>query len=263
MLDPNSASDTAALTGRAVLLKESGIFSGTPPAATDRRSQPGGRAPGGPRWSTARPGGFALAHLQHQDLEHLPRVSQAARPGTTGTVAAAPLAGLPSLVTRSALWGPKWSLVVPTSTLRGGRASSPLCRHGLLAPSSGPPGPRPATHHWRRARSCNPDAAAGALGAPGPHTCRPTPAASSLEPSRNSRRANGMHNGRRPAHCAPSGGAGRGAAQGEALRRKSAEASGQASRGSRTLGVPGVRTSEGSGTSTCTVLPIPRAVVPG
>lgn len=54
MLDPNSASDTAALTGRAVLLKESGIFSaprprpqpGLPSPADVHREGRGGPPPG-------------------------------------------------------------------------------------------------------------------------------------------------------------------------------------------------------------------------
>lgn len=56
------------------------------------RKGPHGAAPARERVN-GRARGFALAHLKHQDLEHLPRASPAARrtrPGETGTAPASP-----------------------------------------------------------------------------------------------------------------------------------------------------------------------------
>nr|CAI9697234.1 unnamed protein product [Rangifer tarandus platyrhynchus] len=56
------------------------------------RAGPHGAAPA-PERVNGRAPGFALAHLKHQDLEHLPRASPAARrtsPGETRTAAASP-----------------------------------------------------------------------------------------------------------------------------------------------------------------------------
>lgn len=114
------------------------------------RKGPHGAAPARERVN-GRARGFALAHLKHQDLEHLPRASPAARrtrPGETGTAPASPQSSSPcrySLATSSGGenlqgWGPRWAAPPPGSAPRSPRAklrprtAANSGRHAALPP---------------------------------------------------------------------------------------------------------------------------------
>lgn len=142
-----TAWDTAELKFH-VLLKL--ILSGTPTLAVQRpSSQPGGPALGGLGRVNGPAPGFALAHLQHQDLEHVPvprwppADSPEEEPHRRGR---APFRVFPSLLTPVNFTGKSrfshcWP---PASALRRGPHLLPSWPPRPCAPSSAPsPGFRP------------------------------------------------------------------------------------------------------------------------
>lgn len=251
-----------------VLLKL--ILSGTPTLAVQRpSSQPGGPALGGLGRVNGPAPGFALAHLQHQDLEHVPvpRWPPADSPEEdTHRRGRAPFRVFPSLLTPVNFTGKSrfshcWP---PASALRRGPHLLPSWPPRPCAPSSAPsPGSGPAAYarHAPQATLC---VLQRWSGLPGSGLRR-----AGLEASGNHVLRQRHRQLSAPCAQRPGGAAGRDPEPGKELRRKSAKAVGpgitwfKGSWGSRGHGFHSLAcpTIEGPGTPTSTVFPVLRTRV--